>query len=98
MPLVAAAFTNAEYERLGQELFVKTKSRTEFIRLGYWTLEGLDDDGRERMLAQVPRPMQVLLDLFFARGHRRRMRRLWGGTPAADVPSLLLAHLDQSSA
>jgi hypothetical protein len=42
--------------------------------------------------------MQILLDLCFARGHRRRMQRLWGGTPAADVPSLSLAYLDQTAA
>lgn len=97
MPVVAAAFTTAEYEKLGQELFVRTKSRMEFIRLGYWTLEGLDHVGREHMLAKVPRPMRVLLDLLFARGHLRRMHRLWGGTTAADVPSLSLAHLDRTS-
>jgi hemerythrin-like domain-containing protein len=97
MPVVAAAFTTAEYEQLGQELFVKTKSRTEFIRLGYWTLDGLDDAGREHMLAGVPRPAQVLLDLLFARGHRRRQERLWGGTAAAAVPSLSLAYLDRTA-
>lgn len=97
MPLVAAAFTTEEYRKLGDELFVKTKSKAEFIRLGYWTLDGLDDAGRAHMLASVPRPAQVVLDLLFARGHRRRMERLWGGTAAAAVPSLSLAYLDRTS-
>lgn len=52
--------------------------------------------GRAKDLRREEGQMMPLVAavLLFARGHRRRQDELWGGTPAADVPSLSLARLD----
>lgn len=58
----------------------------------------LDDEGREHMLGKVPAPVAFFLVHVFGPGYRRRARRMWADTAAAAVPSLSLAHLDQTPA
>jgi hypothetical protein len=94
MPVVAATLTDAEYSDIIQRAVVKPKSFIELGREGHWVIDGLDREGYEVITGVVPPPVRFVLVHGFKRGYAKRRRVLWGGTPAADVPSLSLALLD----
>jgi hemerythrin-like domain-containing protein len=91
MPVVAATLTTAEYQRVEDEYFVKSKGFLELGAEGHWILDGLDDEGRHVMLHLVSAVPRFLLLHGFARAYRRKKARLWGNGPAAALPSLALA-------
>ena len=94
MPVVAATITTAEYHAVEQEHFVKPKSFRELGAEGHWIIDGLGPEDREVILHVVPPVPRFILLRGFARSYRRRSDLLWGGGPAAALPSLNLALLE----
>jgi Hemerythrin HHE cation binding domain len=94
MPVVAATLRHDEYADIGRRAFVKPKSFVELGREGHWVIDGLDREGYEVITGVVPWPVRFVLIHGFKRGYARKRRALWGGTAAAEVPSLSLARLD----
>jgi hemerythrin-like domain-containing protein len=94
MPVVAATLTHAEYSDIAQRAFVKPKSFTDLGREGHWVIDGLDREGYEVITGVVPWPVRFVLIHGFKRGYTKKRQALWGGTAAAEVPSLSLARLD----
>ena len=95
MPVVAETLTETEYEEIGKRAFVKPKSFAQLGREGHWILDGVDQESYDRMVSVVPPPARFVMIKAFRRGYAKKCQTLWGGTPAADVPSLSLALLDE---
>jgi hemerythrin-like domain-containing protein len=95
MPVVAETLTETEYEEIGKRAFVKPKSFAQLGREGHWILDGVDQESYDRMVSVVPPPARFVMIKAFRRGYAKKCQTLWGGTPAADVPSLSLAVLDE---
>lgn len=95
MPVVAATITTAEYHAVEQEHFVKPKSFQELGAEGHWIIDGLGPEDREVILHVVPAVPRFILLRGFARRYRRKADLLWGGGPAAALPSLNLALLER---
>jgi hypothetical protein len=95
MPVVATTLTDAEYRAVEQEHFVKPKGFLELGAEGHWILDGLPPEGREVMLGVVPAVPRFLLLHGFAPAYRRKKALLWGSGPAAALPSLDLARMEE---
>ena len=97
MPVVAATLTNAEYQDVEQEYFVKPKGFVELGMEGHWIIDGLSSEGREVILHTVPAVPRFILLHGFAHRYRRKASLLWGDGPAAALPSLELSLLEGRS-
>jgi hypothetical protein len=95
MPVVATTLTNAEYQAVEQEHFVKPKGFLELGAEGHWILDGLPSEGRGVMLGVVPAVPRFVLLHGFAAAYRRKKAVLWGGGSAAALPSLDLARMEE---
>lgn len=98
MPVVAETLSPKEFNDLSYRTFVKPKSQAELGREINWILDGLDETGRRHMLGKIPAPIAFFMLRAFGPGYRRKVERMWAGTPAAAIPSLSLTYLDRSSA
>jgi hypothetical protein len=94
MPVVAESITADQWHIWDEATNVKPKGLLQLGHEGHWLLDGLDDDGRERVVHLVPPIPRFVLLRGFAGSYRRRKQALWGGTPAEDVPSMSLATVD----
>lgn len=95
MPVVATTLTNTEYHAVEQEHFVKSKGFLELGAEGHWILDGLASEGRGVMLGVVPAVPRFVLLHGFAPAYRRKKAVLWGSGPAAALPSLDLARMEE---
>jgi hypothetical protein len=91
MPVVAASITMADWKAYDQETNIKSKGLLQLGVEGHWLIDGADAEGRACVVGLVPAVPRFILLHAFARSYRRRSARLWGGTEAADVPSLSLS-------
>jgi hypothetical protein len=95
MPVVATTLTDEEYHAVEQEHFVKPKGFMELGAEGHWIIDGLTSEDREVMLGVVPAVPRFVLLHGFAPAYRRRKAVLWGSSPAAALPSLDLARMEE---
>ena len=94
MPVVSASITEREWRHWDEEFNLKPKGMLALAQEGHWIIDGLDPAGREHIEHLVPPvPRFVLVRLLGGR-YRRKRSTLWGGTPAADVPSLDVAGME----
>jgi len=94
MPVVSASITEREWRHWDQEFNIKPKGMLALAEEGHWILDGLDPAGREHIEHLVPPVPRFVLVRLMGGGYRRKRSTLWGGTPAADVPSLDLAGME----
>jgi len=95
MPVVSASISAAEWSAWDQATNVKPKGLRQLGMEGHWLIDGADAANRARVVGLVPPVPRFVLLHGFAPSYRRRTTRLWGGTRAADVPSLGLDVLAQ---
>ena len=88
MPHVARLLTDGEWRELTQRAWLAGLPKPALARMGLWVLDGQPAEHAALMESELSRPEVMLLKTVFGPGHRRRFRRLWGGTPAAEVRAL----------
>ena len=87
MPVVSQSITNGEW-RAWEDGFTKVKSMKQLADEGHWLLDNLDPGRRDFVVRLVPAVPRFILVNFLGGPYRKKSALLWGGTPAADVPSL----------
>ena len=87
MPVVSQSITNDEW-RAWEDGFTKVKSMKQLADEGHWLLDNLDAGRRDFVVRLVPAVPRFILVNFLGGPYRKKAALLWGGTPAADVPSL----------
>ena len=87
MPVVSQSITNGEW-RAWEDGFTKVKSMKQLADEGHWLLDNLDAGRRDFVVRLVPAVPRFILVNFLGGPYRKKSALLWGGTPAADVPSL----------
>ncbi len=90
MPVVAASITAADWHDWDHRVNVKPKGLRQLGMEGHWLIDNADRASRAKVVSLVPPVPRFILVRGFAGPYRRRRDRLWGGTPAVDVPSLTL--------
>lgn len=88
MPLVGQLITRREWMAFEKEGALKGRSMRELGWDANWIMDGTTEEQRRQFLQGVPRLARLLVFDRFANAYRRDRDELWGGTPAADVPSL----------
>ena len=92
MPLVSAAITEREWSEWTQHMKEDgAPSLPELAHEAHWMLDGLVGEDRTVLLHMVPAVPRFLLQHLLGGPYRRKHALLWGGTAAANVPSLDLA-------
>ncbi|WP_084463951.1 hemerythrin domain-containing protein [Microtetraspora fusca] len=84
MPVVSASVTRAEWHAWDQAYNVKPKSFVQLGMVGHWLLDGIDAEGYQVVVREVPAVPRFLLLHGFARPYRRRAAARWRpevGTP-----------------
>ncbi len=87
MPVVASSITNGEW-RDWEDAFNKTKSMKQLADEGHWLIDNLDPEHRDVVVHLVPAVPRFILLNFLGGPYKKKATLLWGGTPAAAVPSL----------
>ena len=87
MPVVSQSITNDEW-RAWEDGFTKVKSMKQLADEGHWLLDNLDAGRRDFVVRLVPAVPRFILVNFLGGPYRKKAALLWGGTPAAEVPSL----------
>ena len=87
MPVVSASITNGAW-RDWEDAFNKTKSMKQLADEGHWLIDNLDPERREIVVRLVPAVPRFILLNFLGGPYKKKATLLWGGTPAAAVPSL----------
>ena len=83
MPVVSASITQAEWDAVEQEYYVKPKSLAQLGMEGHWLLDGIDAEGYQVVVGTVPAVPRLILLHGFAGAYRRRARTRWQpGAPA----------------
>jgi hemerythrin-like domain-containing protein len=82
MPLVAATFTNAEWNAWDHKHNVKGRSLTQLATVGHWLMDNLDPPRYQVLVHLVPPPARLLIVKGFARSYREACALRWG----SDVP------------
>jgi hypothetical protein len=77
MPVVSASITHADWHAWDQDRNVKGKSLSELGYVGHWLLDGIDPEGYQLVIGEVPLVPRFILLRFFARPYRRRTATLW---------------------
>lgn len=90
MPLVDAALTEAEWRQLDKTHNIDTKSKRELAFEGHWLIDGLPTESHPVVTGLVPPVPRFVLVHLLGGAYRRHRVALWGGSPAAEVPSLAL--------
>lgn len=88
MPHVVRLMSHEEWHELTQRAWARGVPKPVLARMGLWILDGQPAEDAALMESTLSRAEVALLKLIFGPGHRRRSRRLWGGTPATGVPAL----------
>ena len=91
MPVVSQSITAGDWADWDHRTNVKPKGPRQLGGEGHWLIDGADAESRARVVGLVPPVPRFVLLHAFAGSYRRRTDRLWGRTPAAEVPSLTLA-------
>jgi hemerythrin-like domain-containing protein len=97
MPVVAASISAHDWATWDHATNIKPKGPGQLGMEGHWLIDGADATDRARVVGLVPPVPRFILLHGFAGIYRRRATRLWGGSPAASVPSLTLALAPQWS-
>jgi hemerythrin-like domain-containing protein len=87
MPVVSETITNGEW-RAWEDAFTKVKSMKQLADEGHWLLDNLDPVHRDFVVHLVPAVPRFILINFLGGPYKQKAALLWGGTPAATVPSL----------
>lgn len=87
MPVVSESITNGEW-RAWEDAFTKAKSMKQLADEGHWLVDNLDPARRDFVVHLVPAVPRFILLNFLGGPYKKKATLLWGGTPAADVPSL----------
>jgi hypothetical protein len=77
MPVVAAALSQRDWHRWDQAYNLRGKSPREMGLEGHWIIDGLDREGRDVVLHEVPPIPRFVLLHGFARAYRRQARARW---------------------
>ncbi|MFG2041632.1 hemerythrin domain-containing protein [Dactylosporangium sp. NPDC048998] len=77
MPVVSASITHADWHAWDQERNVKGKPLSELGFVGHWLLDGIDPEGYQLVVGEVPAVPRFILLRFFAGPYRRRADLLW---------------------
>jgi Hemerythrin HHE cation binding domain len=77
MPVVSASITHADWHAWDQERNVKGKPLAELGFVGHWLLDGIDPEGYQLVVGEVPAVARFILLHFFAGPYRRRADVLW---------------------
>lgn len=78
MPVVSASINHGEWHEIEQRHNLKGKSFSELGFEGHWLLDGIDPEGYQVVVHQVPAIPRFILLHGFARPYRRRMDAVWG--------------------
>ena len=87
MPVVSSSITNGEW-RAWEDGFTKVKSMKQLADEGHWLIDNLDAGRRDFVVHLVPAVPRFILVNFLGGPYKKKTTLLWGGTPAAKVPSL----------
>ena len=87
MPVVSQSITNARVAGWEDD-FNKVKSMKQLADEGHWLVDNLDPERRDFVVHLVPAVPRFILLNFLGGPYKKKATLLWGGTPAADVPSL----------
>ncbi len=83
MPLVSATISNRQWHDWDQTFNIKPKSLPKLAEEGLWLLDGLDEERRRIVEAEVPwLPRQIILH-GFGPGYRRRAAARWADASVA---------------
>ncbi|MFG1709682.1 hemerythrin domain-containing protein [Nonomuraea sp. M3C6] len=77
MPLVAASITHADWRAWDQAYNIKPKSLARLGMQGHWLLDGIDPEGYQIVVHQVPPEPRFILLRGFARRSRRQAATRW---------------------
>ncbi|WP_285704944.1 hemerythrin domain-containing protein [Microtetraspora sp. NBRC 16547] len=77
MPVVSASITQAEWHTWDQAYNVKPKSFRRLGIEGHWLLDGIDPEGYQVVVRQVPAVPRFILLHGFARSYRRQTAARW---------------------
>lgn len=78
MPVVLAALTEEDWERLDKEHFRKGVTLGDQAYQVLWVLDDLDDDRAARVRGLLPTPVLWLIRLIGGRRYASTTRRAWG--------------------
>jgi hemerythrin-like domain-containing protein len=87
MPIVATSITNGEWKSWEKQLNAG-KAMKQLAMEGHWLLDNLDAARRDIVVHVVPAVPRFILLSFLGGPYKKKAELLWGGTPAAAVPSL----------
>jgi hemerythrin-like domain-containing protein len=82
LPLVAAHFSQQEWDALGKHGFAAVPGRRRLVILGH-ILQETDEAERQRFLRQVPPPARLAFSLIGRRQHARETTAIHGGKARA---------------
>jgi hypothetical protein len=77
MPVVSASITHADWYAWNQERNIKGKPLSELGFVGHWLVDGIDPEGYQLVVGEVPAVPRFILLRFFAGSYRRRADVLW---------------------
>ncbi|MFJ2032832.1 hemerythrin domain-containing protein [Streptosporangium sp. NPDC087985] len=77
MPVVSASITQAEWHAWDQTYNIKPKSFAQLGIEGHWLLDGIDREGYQVVVRQVPAVPRFILLHGFARSYRRQAAARW---------------------
>jgi hypothetical protein len=87
-PVIEQTLTDAEWNSIEQEYFVRPKTKMQLGDEGQWLIDNAGEQSRRHVLGVVPPPLRFLLVHVFGPRYRRKRQLLWGDGPAAAIPPL----------
>jgi hemerythrin-like domain-containing protein len=87
MPVVSSSITYGDW-RAWEHDFNKTRNMRQLADEGHWVIDNLDAVRRDIVVHVVPAVPRFILVNFLGGPYKKKAALLWGGTPAATVPSL----------
>jgi hypothetical protein len=84
MPVVSASITQREWHEWEQVYNIRPRSFMQLGAIGHWLLDGIDPDGYDLVVHQVPAIPRFILLHGFARRYRRGAAIRWQPAPRAE--------------
>ena len=88
MPVVALVDHATASGGTGRTPSTRPKSMKQLADEGHWLIDNLDPERRDVVVHLVPAVPRFILLNFLGGPYKKKATLLWGGTPAAAVPSL----------